>query len=408
MVHQMNLAATIMRLVTLRRGAFMFCTARRFRLFRMRSLVFGLIPTLIVLLIGWPSDWAQAEPSLAVQGPAVAYQIGTRHAGFQSVPLTTPLHKIWSNGIVADNYPLIDEDMVFVLDQNDLYALSESTGQSIWGPVDVGGTPIGMTADNGRLFVQVGALMIAYSMKTGREDWSAPIPNQNSFSSYPTAADGLVYTDGSGSGGTVYAFNDTNGDLAWTAPVDGGWSTPTVTSHGVYVNFACNQTYDFTPATGSVIWHYSGPCVGGGGSNSSLYAGSLYAPGFPYSSGLVFKARTGALTGTLASESLPPAFTSTGIELTNPYGTLSAENAKTQQALWSFTGDGFLGGQLPVTAGSVVYIASGYGDLYALSASTGKVKSKFNFGSGVTVSASLAVGGGILVVPTSSGLEAFS
>jgi hypothetical protein len=36
---------------------------------------------------------------------------------------------------------------------------------------------------------------------------------------------------------------------------------------GVYVSYACPQTYGFDALKGGLMWHYAGPCEGGGGSH---------------------------------------------------------------------------------------------------------------------------------------------
>jgi hypothetical protein len=59
--------------------------------------------------------------------------------------------------------------------------------------------------------------------------------------------------------------------------MNGDQSGPVVTSTGVYVSYARDQTYDFAPMTGNLIWHHSTFCEGGGGRTPVLYNGtSMY------------------------------------------------------------------------------------------------------------------------------------
>jgi hypothetical protein len=99
----------------------------------------------------------------------------------------------------------------------------------------------------------------------------------------PTAAHGLVVTS---SNLKVYAFDESTGKLKWTAPVeDGDDSSPVITPSGVHVSYACPQTYDFDPSDGTQLWHFSGPCQGGGGSTPVLYDGLLYVEDADLSNG---------------------------------------------------------------------------------------------------------------------------
>ena len=133
-----------------------------------------------------------------------------------------------------------------------------------------------------------------------------------------------------------------------------------MTPSGVYVNYACNQTYDFEPSRGAAIWHHSGPCEGGGGANTAASNGKLYAPGEPFGEGIVLDAANGEVVGPFASSNRPPSFAG-DVEIIDN-GSLKAENADTNQVLWSFSGDGGLGGQLPVTYNNIVVAASTLGN----------------------------------------------
>src|SRR6266581_2626835 len=110
---------------------------------------------------------------------------------------------------------------------------------------------------------QCGDLLIldlqAFSAKNGSQLWATQITSQYSFSSPPTALNGLVYIGAAGVGGTVYAFRESDGSQVWTQSVQNGDdSSPTVNGSGVYVSYACNQAYDFAPQNGNPIWHYQG------------------------------------------------------------------------------------------------------------------------------------------------------
>jgi outer membrane protein assembly factor BamB len=288
-----------------------------------------------------------------------------------------------------------------------LYAFDISTGKTVWGPIDLGSSGIfaAATYDSGRVFTLNGTgVLQAFSAKNGSLLWATQITSQYSFSSPPTALNGLVYTGAAGFGGTVYAFRESDGSQVWTRPVQNGdASSPTVNGNGVYVSYACNQAYDFAPKNGNSIWHYQGPCEGGGGATTALYRNRLYTRDF-YGD-LILDGSTGKLLGSY-SASQPPAFRGTVGYFLNG-STLSAEALSNRSVIWKFTGDGALV-TAPIVDGAYVYIGSSHGNLYALDANTGKKVWSTNVGASMGQSfASLAAGEQIVAVPAGSQLSVY-
>src|SRR5207237_4579972 len=131
---------------------------------------------------------------------------------------------------------------------NTLIALDEDTGATIWS-ADVGGTYFFANAayDSGKVFVvNYDGLMKAFDAAIGTLLWSVNLPDQYAFTSPPTAVNGVVFTGGAGSGGTVYAVDETNGAVLWTMPVENGdHSSPAIVAGNVFVAYACPQSYAF-------------------------------------------------------------------------------------------------------------------------------------------------------------------
>src|SRR5262249_264286 len=149
---------------------------------------------------------------------------------------------------------------------------------------------------------------------------------------------------GAGSGGTLYAIDESNGNVLWTASVENGDdSSPAVSGGSVFVSYACPQSYAFSITTGQQLWHYSGGCEGGGGATPVVHYGKVYVRdtyGFP-TDGITLDASTGANLGLGFDSNAPPAFTGNlGVYLRN--GTLTGVDLNSQQVLWSFAGDGNL------------------------------------------------------------------
>src|SRR5947209_7530225 len=376
-----------------------------------RGSIWGIVIVIFCLAAIMPAAGAYATNTAATS--ATAYHINAQHNGLQTDTLTPPLSHKWTKTLGGSAiYPLIAESKVFdtaITSQGEglLYAFDISTGKTVWGPIDLGSSGIfaAATYDSGRVFTLNGTgVLQAFSAKDGSLLWTTQITSQYSFSSPPTALNGLVYTGAAGFGGTVYAFRESDGLQVWTQPVQNGdASSPTVNGNGVYVSYACNQAYDFAPKNGNSIWHYQSPCEGGGGATTALYRNRLYTRDF-YGD-LILDGSTGKLLGSY-SASQPPAFRGTLGYFLNG-STLSAEALSNRSVVWKFTGDGALV-TAPIVDGAYVYIGSSHGNLYALDANTGKKVWSTNVGASMGQSfASLAAGEQIVAVPAGNQLSVY-
>src|SRR5688572_30114286 len=241
------------------------------------------------------------------------FQIDATHTGAISVTgLTPPLTQKWVVNFGRPiSYPLIADGRVFVTVKNasgqgtTLFALNAANGSTLWSS-NLGGSFFwsGSCYENGRVFALNGSgLLQAFDAATGALVWSRLLPGQFSFSSMPTVRDGVIYTGGAGSGGTVYAVNANTGAVLWTQSVaNGGNSSPAVTSDGVYVSYACPNVYKLDPATGAQIWHFAPGCSGGGGKTPALYNGRLYVRDF---TDTIFDSDTGTIVGNFNAKNTP-------------------------------------------------------------------------------------------------------
>ena len=355
---------------------------------------------------------------------AVAFQINPEHSGavsFNSV--TLPTTSAWSVDVGGSpSYALIADGKVFVTvsssSASELIALDQSTGATVWGPVSITG-PANAAYDNGMIFVITptsnAAEIQAYDANTGSLKWSTALTGQYGFTSGPTAADGYVFTGGSGSGGTLYALAEASGDIAWTRPVaNGDDSTPAVTSDGVYVVYPC-MTYDFRPATGESIWQNDTGCDGGGGASPVAANGILFAPnGVGTYNGMQFDAETGANLGTYTADDPPAIGAQTGYFLQG--GTLRAINLISNTVQWNFAGDGGLTTS-PILVNNYVFIGSSSGNLYALDGASGAIVWQVNLGAAIPSGAGwgagmplsgLSAGDGLLIVPAGTTVTAYT
>jgi outer membrane protein assembly factor BamB len=256
--------------------------------------------------------------------------------------------------------------------------------------------------------------MTAFDAATGTVLWSVSLPGQSFFTSPPTAVNGVVFTGGAGVGGTVYAVNETNGQVLWTMPVENGdHSSPAVTGGSVFVSYACPQAYGFDATSGQELWHHDSCCSGGGGKTPVVHAGQVYVRDdfCDPTDGLVLDANTGNVTGGFNSDR-PPAFID-NLAVYFQGGTLVGVDIPSGQQLWSFAGDGGLT-SAPVIVNQTIYIGSSSGTLFGLNTSGQQIWTT-QVGAPIPapdeqnalLTTGLGSGDGLLIVPTESTLVAF-
>jgi outer membrane protein assembly factor BamB len=255
-----------------------------------------------------------AASAAATDDLAIAFQINAAHSGVQTdSALAPPLSRrrqVTLPGTVS--YPLIAQGMVYVTtgipftSTTTLYALDQSTGRVVWSqPLPYSLRPWANAAyDAGRIVVIASSnpvcchnsVMKAYAADSGAPLWTTELFGSFSFSSAPTAANGVVYTGGAGDGATVYAVDEVTGALLANHSVLGGdQSSPALSDTGVFVSYACNQAYGFSQQTLSPLWHYSTDCYGGGGKTVVYANGRVYTRDFL--GNLILDAATGNLLG---------------------------------------------------------------------------------------------------------------
>jgi outer membrane protein assembly factor BamB len=364
-------------------------------------------------------------------GTGVAYQVDVAHDGVQAdSALQLPLSRRWTVSFSDTvSYPLIAEGKVFVTVSayptfrgTTLYALDQRNGQVLWSqPIHSNYWWSGAAYDGGRVFVvdSDGGLH-AFAAADGTPVWAEQLPGQYAFSAPPTAAGGVVYISGSGTAGTLYAVDESDGHVIASQHVQNGDdSSPTLSDSSVFVSYACNQTYAFARTTLAPLWHNDGPCEGGGGATTVYAAGRLFT--LDFLGNLIFDASTGLPLGSygwrfdsmqaVAGDAMwgLTNFTSSG-------GTLVEREVPSGATLWSFSGDGGLyGTPIVIDNGSTrfVVVLSTSGTIYSIDAATGAVAwtaagSPFAYSSVGGPSWGLGAGQGLLVVPVFNQLSAYA
>src|SRR3954447_18796893 len=275
---------------------------------------------------------------------SVPYQANPQHTGAVDEAITPPLAIRWAKDMGSESsYAVIAGGRVFVTTKttgsgygSTLTALDAGTGAVLWTR-QLAHTYYwsALAYDGGRLFaLDYDGVLQAFAPDTGAAMWGKQLPGQYSFSSAPVATGGVVYTGGAGSGGTVYAVRETDGQVLWAGSVENGDnSSPAVDSAHMYVSYACSQAYSFATSGGALAWHHSTGCEGVGGKTPVLYDGKLYIreSGGP---NLILDAASGSELGAFGS-SVAPAF-SAGVGLYMAGSTLAAERTSGRTPMWSF------------------------------------------------------------------------
>jgi outer membrane protein assembly factor BamB len=357
---------------------------------------------------------------------AVAYQINVAHSGLQTdAALAPPFARRWQVSFAnPTSYPLIAGGKVFVTVANSpssgstLYALSQASGSTLWSQPVPGTYAFSAAAyDAGRLFVvNSDGVLRAFDAASGSQAWSTQLTPQYLFTSPPTAANGVVYVTGSGSGGTLYAVDEMTGGLIATQGLNvGDHSSPALSDSSVFVGFACNWDYGFAKTTLASLWSHSTGCSGGGGKTTVYANGRVYTRDAS-SGNLVLDATSGAQLATFAASPAPAVDSNTLFALAA--GTLSAQALTGGSTKWTFVGDGGLDTApilLTTPSGEFVIVGSSTGTLYALDASSGQSVWSTNVGAGFVAPdeqnafqlTGLGAGQGVLVVPAGNTLAAY-
>jgi outer membrane protein assembly factor BamB len=370
--------------------------------------------------------------------PAVAYQIGVGHNGFvDDDALAPPLTLRWSRELAGSiSYPLIAEGKVFVTAKDDrieprgtsLHAFDQATGETLWSRRISASLWSNAAYDAGRIFVIDGTgLTQAFDATSGALLWSISLYKSletYSFNTPPTAANGLVYTSGSGLGnpaGKLFAIRASDGSIAWTQPVaHGGMSTPALSATSVFVSYSCGVVYAFDRTSGQPRWQNDGPCTGGGGTMPAYHDGKVYARDFT-AGNEVIDAETGATEGTFEATLIPAFADGIGLFLVGDVAfdgdTPELRAVKDGQTLWTFTGQGELR-TAPIVAGSTVFVGGSTGIVYGLDLHTGQLIWSSDVGpygwiwppneQGFGPLTGLGAGEGVLVVPAFDRLVVFS
>jgi outer membrane protein assembly factor BamB len=340
-----------------------------------------------------------------------------------------PLQRAWTatfGGAVS--YPLIANGIVYVATNGarapqvvtaQLVALDASSGSVVW-KADLGSSSAATIAyDGGHLFAIIdddltaGVLPLrSYDAASGALEWTAKPDNQSFFDAPPVAYRGILYVSGLGTGGTLYAYDETRGTILWRQNTEGSEGSPAVSADGVFFSDGCQNVVAFDRVSGAQLWRHMGTCSGGGGTTPVIYGHALYV--HDMFGDFVLDATTGTNMATPFTSTVSPALDGT-LLVSVAGSTMSAGDAIRGGTTWTFSGDGRLASS-PLAADGYVYVGSSTGNVYAVREDSGLPIWSENTGYPLVWNelftteprVAFAAGDGLLLVPAGSTLIAYS
>ncbi len=331
-------------------------------------------------------DGALADGGSIDSGPSrsVNASINAAHDGTQpNDVIASPLTKRWSLTIQGafSSYPVIADGRLFLSyadGQSRLAAYALEDGQLLWGPINA--TTVLLTYDGGVLvgLDRTGTLS-GWDAATGRSLWSETLPTQWEFDAAPVASNGLIYVNGLGSGGTIYAVEPATGRLRWSTQYYGGDGAVAVGDGTIYQVSACALVSALNALTGAVSIIHQTSCTGGGGGMPVYADGRLWVT--DNIQGSVIINRAGTVLGSFGG-GLPAVHNGTAF-----YGgdSATAVDVATGAQKWATAIDRLCTPLVVAGGGGQVFGGSVSGVLYELDEATGaQISSDTTSGSGAT------------------------
>jgi outer membrane protein assembly factor BamB len=362
--------------------------------------------------------------TLDASDDSVAFQIDAAHSGIQnSGAPTPPLEEVWTKQLGGRaSFPVIAQGLVFVTTGIDggsggyLWALDQATGDSVWGPVDLGGLSAraeGWSAPTGYLAHQEGRLLAAtdggwiqaFDASTGQRLWKIHLPISFRYGAPPVARGNFLYVTG-GDPSSLSAIDIRDGQVIWTKKHELG-GHPAVSEEAVYVASQCSESYGYDRLTGKRLFYHHDACTGGGFFNPVAVGVELFLRSWGDFPDQVLDGFSGQVIDTYSSDSSPIIAGQTAYFRIG--STLEARDRQddrpNSQPLWSFSGDGALTAD-PLLGAGHVYVRSQKGRLYAVASDTGQEVWTGSVSPGFA-EAGMAMGEGLLAVPAGDTLTLF-
>jgi outer membrane protein assembly factor BamB len=345
----------------------------------------------------------------------VAYQLNAAHTGSATAPGFGPYFvERWRSDVDVFGFPIVADGKVVVQVRDQASAprleaavvLDAQTGKVAWSETAMQRLRGARTYDGGSLYVAFGETLQALAIQDGAPRWSIT-----------TTLLGGVFGDPVGDGGVVYitartpdraillAVDGKNGVILWNRDlVQNQNATPALSEDAVFVQFTCATAMKFDRKDGTLLWSvvHTNQCGSYISRVPVYHQGRLYV-GDERTLKYVLNAGDGALMGTIDADFIPTMSESRGFY---KYAeTISGNDLQTDRELWRL---GLHSLSVPVIAvNDYVVIGAFPGQVSTVDGATGTTIWTTLLPGGIYQSG-LAIGDGLLFVPTMKSLVAFA
>ncbi len=361
--------------------------------------------------------WAGASKTQFVTRQGDAARSGIAPGG-----PTPPLTRQWTTDFGgAAGTPVLADNRVFVVSGIDdgesatLWALDASTGESVWGPIDLGGSPEGnsgfpqgeVTYWNGLVITSWARNFLrTYDAATGHLVWKRRLPQRYWMEDLLLYDDLLFMSTGGEVSRNFHALDPSDGSTVWRSYSSGGGLSA---ANGRLYGLGGGAQIRVTDArTGEVVKEHYHNIEGGFSAHAVISGDRLFATYWGTTRDEVYDLDSLSVIDTYRTDSIPVVegsrvFVRNGSELQSFDLT---DNQGPERPEWSFEGDGELTGD-PLMIGNNIYIASRRGKVFAATKTNGAHSGSWVLGS-PPAPFGMAAAEGRLVVPTMTGLAAFT
>jgi outer membrane protein assembly factor BamB len=285
----------------------------------------------------------------------------------------------WSAGLggAADASPAVAPDgarteVIAGSEDDTVSALAGASGQFaqiLWTFTTGGAVESSPTLANGVVYVgSDDDNVYAINASSGQSEWD--FSTNGPVTSSPTVANGDVYVGSSD--GNVYALT-TSGTELWSFNAGGAVSTPAVASGTVYVGAGNGEVYALDATTGDELWSYDTATGGAGktGAGSPAVAGGTVYVGSD-TGVYALNAATGAVLWNNGPKFAGSPTVANGVVYTgSTFRQVYALSAATGAVLWSYATAGAVLSS-PAVVNGTVYTGSNDGNIYAFDLAAGQ------------------------------------
>jgi outer membrane protein assembly factor BamB len=345
------------------------------------------------LVVTWSDDW-------------IMFRHDASHTGYSnsSAPVTNATLWIYNTGKPVQQSPAVVSGRVYIpsVDKT-LYCLDAGTGSQIWNYTTGYAIYTSPAVVDGKVYIGLSnSEVYCLNASTGSKIWN--YTTGDAIWSSPAVVDGKVYIGSNDY--NVYCLDASTGAKLWNYTAGNAISSsPAVADGMVYVGSADHNVYCLDASTGSKLWNYtaghevqSSPAV----VNGNVYIGSgdynVYC----------LNASTGAKIWNYPTGGY--VFTSPAVANGNVYVVTSQENkiyclaADTGSEIWNKTIGTVtiaLNAPSPVVADGKVYVGSTDFNVYCLDANTGSTI--WTYATGNEIDTSPAVAGTVVYIASHDG-----